>query len=63
MKRILTQDVCEHIAGIFEKEGSDAWYIRPLSELVPAESRLPRGAAKGILLERKIFSTSGLTPE
>lgn len=32
---ILTQEFCEHIAGIFEKEGSDAWFTRPIAELVP----------------------------
>ncbi|HVO94320.1 MAG TPA: class I tRNA ligase family protein, partial [Terriglobales bacterium] len=32
---VLTQALCEHIATIFEKEGSDAWYIRPLAELLP----------------------------
>jgi isoleucyl-tRNA synthetase len=32
---VLNQDLCEHIASIFEREGSDAWYIRPLAELLP----------------------------
>ncbi len=33
----LTQELCEHVASIFEKEGSDAWFARPVNELIPAE--------------------------
>src|SRR4029079_8435702 len=29
---ILTQELCHHAAAIFEKEGSDSWYIRSLEE-------------------------------
>jgi isoleucyl-tRNA synthetase len=32
---VLTQELCDHVAAIFEKEGSDAWFIRPVEELVP----------------------------
>ncbi|MGN6732958.1 MAG: isoleucine--tRNA ligase, partial [Candidatus Binatia bacterium] len=32
---ILTQELCDHAAAIFEKEGSDSWYIRSLEELIP----------------------------
>lgn len=32
---VLTGALCDHIASIFEQEGSDAWYIRPLAELLP----------------------------
>jgi isoleucyl-tRNA synthetase len=31
----LTRDLCEHIASIFDKEGSDAWFSRPITELLP----------------------------
>ncbi|MGE5220712.1 MAG: isoleucine--tRNA ligase [Chloroflexota bacterium] len=34
---VLNQALCEHVAAIFEKEGSDAWYIRPLVELLPKD--------------------------
>jgi isoleucyl-tRNA synthetase len=27
--------ICEHVAGIFETEGADAWFKRPVEELVP----------------------------
>jgi isoleucyl-tRNA synthetase len=32
---ILTQEICDYAAAIFEKEGSDSWYIRSLEELIP----------------------------
>ena len=31
----LSQAICNHVAAIFEKEGSDAWFIRPAAELMP----------------------------
>ncbi len=30
-----TRAICEHVAGIFETEGADAWFKRPVEELVP----------------------------
>jgi isoleucyl-tRNA synthetase len=27
--------ICDHVAAIFEKEGADAWFTRPVAELVP----------------------------
>ncbi len=32
---LLNQELCEHIASIFEKEGSDAWFIRSIDQLIP----------------------------
>jgi isoleucyl-tRNA synthetase len=32
----------EHVAGLFEKEGADAWFDRPLTELLPAGSKCAR---------------------
>ncbi len=34
-RAILNQELCDHVAAIFEKEGSDAWFARPVHELVP----------------------------
>jgi len=31
----LTGALCDHVASIFETEGSDSWYIQPLAELLP----------------------------
>ena len=32
---IVSREICDHVASIFEKEGSDAWFARPASELAP----------------------------
>jgi len=34
-KELLDPSVIEHIAGLFEKEGADAWFIRSEDELLP----------------------------
>jgi isoleucyl-tRNA synthetase len=34
-----TRAICEHVAGIFETEGADAWFKRPVEDLVPPSSR------------------------
>ncbi len=31
----LSETLCEHVAGLFEREGSDAWFLRPPEELAP----------------------------
>jgi isoleucyl-tRNA synthetase len=38
---VLTRELCDHVAEIFVKEGSNAWYIRPLDELLPASLNCP----------------------
>jgi len=38
---VFTQAICNHVAAIFEKEGSDAWFTRPVSELIPADLKCP----------------------
>jgi len=38
---VLTQAICNHVAAIFEKEGSDAWFTRPVNELMPADLKCP----------------------
>jgi isoleucyl-tRNA synthetase len=52
---ILTQDLCEHIAGIVETEGSDAWFIRPIIELVPADLACPRCGKSDFFREEDIL--------
>ncbi|MGH7893650.1 MAG: isoleucine--tRNA ligase [Candidatus Binatia bacterium] len=34
-KEHASQALCEHVADIFEREGADAWFRRPVAELVP----------------------------
>ncbi|HKY08864.1 MAG TPA: isoleucine--tRNA ligase [Candidatus Binatia bacterium] len=52
---VLTQALCEHIAGIFEREGSDAWYIRPLAELLPRDFACPECGGKEFNREEDIL--------
>jgi isoleucyl-tRNA synthetase len=52
---VLTQAVCEHIATIFEKEGSDAWYLRPLEELLPKDFKCPRCGGNEFTREEDIL--------
>ena len=52
---LLSQELCEHIASIFEKEGSDAWFIRPAAELVPYNLRCPGCGGKEFSKEEDIL--------
>jgi isoleucyl-tRNA synthetase len=52
---VLNQPLCEHIAAIFEKAGSDAWYIRPLEELLPQNFKCPRCDGAEFIREEDIL--------
>ncbi|HEX7228897.1 MAG TPA: class I tRNA ligase family protein, partial [Candidatus Binatia bacterium] len=52
---ILTQELCEHAAAIFEKEGSDAWYIRSVEELIPTSLTCPDCGGRDFLREEDIL--------
>ena len=52
---VLTQEICDHVAGIFAKEGSDAWYIRPLNELVPPNLACPDCGGRDFTREEDIL--------
>jgi isoleucyl-tRNA synthetase len=52
---ILTQELCEHAATIFEKEGSDSWYIRPLEELIPTSLTCPDCGGRDFLRDEDIL--------
>ncbi len=34
-KEHFSERLCEHVAGYFEQEGADAWFGRPIADLVP----------------------------
>src|SRR3989442_14934157 len=36
---LVSEALCAHVAGIFEREGSDAWFRRAAAELVPPGTR------------------------
>ena len=52
---VLTQELCEHIATIFEREGSDAWYIRPLTDLLPKDFKCPQCGGADFTREEDIL--------
>ena len=54
-RAVLTQELCNHVAAIFEKEGSDAWFIRPVDELVPATLTCPDCAGHDFAREEDIL--------
>ena len=54
-RAVLTQELCNHVAAIFEKEGSDAWFIRPVDELVPATLSCPDCAGHDFAREEDIL--------
>jgi isoleucyl-tRNA synthetase len=35
-KPLMDQGIVDHLLGIFEKDGADAWFARPVEELLPA---------------------------
>jgi isoleucyl-tRNA synthetase len=47
--------LCEHVAAIFEKEGSDAWYIRSLEEFLPTDFECPQCGGKKFAREEDIL--------
>jgi isoleucyl-tRNA synthetase len=38
---LLSRDLVEHVAGIFEREGADAWYQYPAADLLPPGTTCP----------------------
>ncbi|MGH7847052.1 MAG: isoleucine--tRNA ligase [Candidatus Binatia bacterium] len=52
---ILSAEVCSHIATIFERAGSDAWFARPVDELLPASFQCPGCGKKDFFKEEDIL--------
>ena len=50
-----------HVADIFERESSDAWYKHEAKELLPEGFKCPQLAGAMSLPKRLTFSTFGLT--
>jgi isoleucyl-tRNA synthetase len=38
-KPLLSQELCERVARIFQEEGSDSWFVRPASDFIPGGIR------------------------
>src|SRR5438094_3560211 len=52
---IASEALCNHVAAIFEREGADAWFRRPVAELVPPGMRCPRCGAAAFRPETDIL--------
>jgi isoleucyl-tRNA synthetase len=52
---ILTQELCEHVAAVFETDGSDAWYTREPMQLVPPNLKCPRCGGRDFSREEDIL--------
>ncbi len=52
-----------HVAGIFEAEGSNAWFVKTADELLPPGTVLPHPAAAGRSKRKTTSSTSGSNRE
>ncbi len=54
-RALLSQELCEHVASIFEKEGSDGWFLRPAAELAPPDLCCPDCGGKDFSKEEDIL--------
>src|SRR2546425_8877208 len=52
---IASEALCAHVAAVFEREGADAWFRRPLAELVPPGMRCPQCGAAAFRPETDIL--------
>ncbi|MFQ5849918.1 MAG: isoleucine--tRNA ligase [Candidatus Binatia bacterium] len=51
----LSQELCEHIGSIFMQEGSDSWFTRPASALIPPKFRCAGCGGKDFSKEENIL--------
>jgi isoleucyl-tRNA synthetase len=51
----ISRALCEHVAAIFEREGADAWFTRPVADLVPPGTRCGRCGASEFRRETDIL--------
>jgi isoleucyl-tRNA synthetase len=42
---LATAALCEHVAALFDREGADAWFARPVADLVPSGTRCEKCGA------------------
>jgi len=53
-EQLASRDIAEHVAGIFEKEGADAWFNRTEKELLPEGTRCPKCSGEEFVKEEDI---------
>jgi isoleucyl-tRNA synthetase len=52
---IITADLVEQVASVFERYGADSWYERPIEDFVPAGLRCPSCSGTAFERERDIL--------
>jgi len=51
---LASQKVAEHVAGLFEKEGADAWFTHPVKDLLPDGTVCPHCSGANLVKEEDI---------
>jgi len=51
---VMSEDIAMHVAGIFDKEGADAWFTRTSAELLPAGTKCPSCSGTELAKEEDI---------
>jgi isoleucyl-tRNA synthetase len=52
---LATRSIAEHVAGLFEREGADAWFERSAKELLPADARCAKCGNREFRKEQDIL--------
>src|SRR5206468_2101254 len=55
VEAIASEALCAHVAAVFEREGADAWFRRPVGELVPPGMSCPRCGGTALRPETDIL--------
>lgn len=54
-EELISPDLIDHVANIFEKESADAWYARPVEELVPPGTKCAKCSGTNFKKEMDIL--------
>ncbi len=52
---VISAEIANHVADIFSREGSNAWYLRPAAELLPAGTKCPSCGSERLQKENNIL--------
>ena len=53
-KPFTSREIAEHVANIFEKEGSNSWFSKPVEELIPPGTKCPYCGGEEFEIEHDI---------
>jgi isoleucyl-tRNA synthetase len=52
---LVSEALCQHVATVFEQEGADAWFTRPVADLVPPGTRCGKCSGSAFRRENDIL--------